>query len=157
MRRASTYLIFWFLFPFFNSTHYAGYQGAIAARNILLPFTDPGVLPNVPSTIYTSPEIATIGMSEMEAIEQFGPSKVVIYKRHLSHVDRAICDDTQRGFIKVICAKNTNRILGATIAAPVAGEMISEIAVMMKAKMSFDQVLYFCSCITIFLNIINRI
>jgi pyruvate/2-oxoglutarate dehydrogenase complex dihydrolipoamide dehydrogenase (E3) component len=120
------------------STHYAGYQGAIAARNILLPFTDPGVLPNVPSTIFTSPEVATIGLSEKEALQQYGSSKVVVYRRNLSHVDRAICDNAQEGLIKIICHKNL-QILGATIVAPVAGEMISEIAVMMKAKMSFDK------------------
>lgn len=63
---------------------------------------------------------------------------MVVYRRHLSHVDRAICDNAQEGLIKIICHKNL-QILGATIVAPVAGEMISEIAVMMKAKMSFDK------------------
>lgn len=128
-------------FPF-RSTHYAGYQGAIAARNILLPFSDPGVLANVPSTIYTSPEVATIGISEKDAIQLYGSSKVVVYQRHLSHVDRAICDGAQDGMIKIICSRNSLQILGATIVTPVAGEMISEIAVMMKAKMSFDKVMH---------------
>lgn len=122
------------------STHYAGYQGAIAARNILLPFTDPGVLPNVPSTIYTSPEVATIGLSEKDAMQQYGSHKIVVYRRRLSHVDRAICDNAQEGMIKIICHKKNLQIIGATIVAPVAGEMISEIAVMMRAKMSFDKV-----------------
>ena len=108
----------------------------------MLPFTDPGVLPNVPSTIYTSPEVATIGLSEKEAMQQHGSNKVVVYQRHLSHVDRAICDNAQDGLIKIVCLKKNLQILGATIAAPVAGEMISEIAVMMKAKMSFDKVCF---------------
>ena len=106
----------------------------------MLPFTDPGVLPNVPSTIYTSPEVATIGLSEKDAIQQYGSHKIVVYRRHLSHVDRAICDNAQEGMIKIICHKKNLQIIGATIVAPVAGEMISEIAVMMKAKMSFDKV-----------------
>lgn len=38
-------------------THYAGYQGAIAARNILLPLKDQGVIENVPSATFTSPEV----------------------------------------------------------------------------------------------------
>jgi hypothetical protein len=130
------------LLHLFYSTHYAGYQGAIAARNLLLPFTDPGVLPNVPSTIYTSPEVATIGISEKNAIQLYGNSKVVVYQRHLSHVDRAVCDNTQEGLIKIICSKKNLQILGATVVAPVAGEMISEIAVMMKARLSFDKVMY---------------
>ena len=65
----------------------------------------------------------------------------MVYQRHLSHVDRAVCDNAQDGLIKIICSKNNLQILGATIVAPVAGEMISEIAVMMKAKMSFDKVM----------------
>jgi pyruvate/2-oxoglutarate dehydrogenase complex dihydrolipoamide dehydrogenase (E3) component len=125
---------------YFLSTHYAGYQGAIAARNILLPFSDPGVLPNVPSTIYTSPEIASIGLSEVRASAQYGSNSIVVYQRQLSHVDRAVCDDAQEGFIKIICLKKNNVIVGATIVAPVAGEMIAEVAVLMRTKMPFDQV-----------------
>jgi pyruvate/2-oxoglutarate dehydrogenase complex dihydrolipoamide dehydrogenase (E3) component len=106
----------------------------------LLPFTDPGILPNVPSTIYTSPEVASIGLSEKDAIKLYGSSKVIVYQRQLSHVDRAVCDNAQDGLIKIICSKKNLQILGATIVAPVAGEMISEIAVMIKAKMSFDKV-----------------
>jgi pyruvate/2-oxoglutarate dehydrogenase complex dihydrolipoamide dehydrogenase (E3) component len=53
-------------------THYAGFQGAIAARNILLPFTDPGILQSVPATTFTSPEVASIGYTEAQAKEEFG-------------------------------------------------------------------------------------
>ena len=42
----------------FLSTHYAGFQGAIAARNILLPLSDGGVIENVPSVTFTSPEVS---------------------------------------------------------------------------------------------------
>lgn len=46
-----------FFVSYFISTHYAGYQGAIAARNILLPLKDQGVIENVPSATFTSPEV----------------------------------------------------------------------------------------------------
>jgi pyruvate/2-oxoglutarate dehydrogenase complex dihydrolipoamide dehydrogenase (E3) component len=107
---------------------------------LLLPFTDPGVLDTVPSTIYTSPEIASIGISETTAKERYGNDKIIVYKKSLSHVDRAICDDTQDGLIKIICLRRNQQILGATIIAPVAGEMISGIAILMKMKISFDKV-----------------
>ena len=45
---------------FIHSTHYAGYQGAIAARNILLPLKDQGVMENVPSATFTSPEVRAV-------------------------------------------------------------------------------------------------
>jgi pyruvate/2-oxoglutarate dehydrogenase complex dihydrolipoamide dehydrogenase (E3) component len=121
------------------STHYAGYQGAIAARNILLPLTDPGVLEHVPCTTFTTPEVASIGMSHSAAIAKYGAAKIVVAERSLSEVDRAVCDGNQQGFIKIVYLKRNGHILGATIVAPSAGELISEIAVMMKSGMPFEQ------------------
>eukprot|EP00531_Pseudo-nitzschia_arenysensis_P018508 CAMPEP_0116119818 /NCGR_PEP_ID=MMETSP0329-20121206/2847_1 /TAXON_ID=697910 /ORGANISM="Pseudo-nitzschia arenysensis, Strain B593" /LENGTH=608 /DNA_ID=CAMNT_0003613551 /DNA_START=34 /DNA_END=1860 /DNA_ORIENTATION=- len=120
-------------------THYAGYQGAVAARNILLPFTDPGKLGNdVPTTTFTSPEVATIGYSEAAAKAEFGENAVAVSTLHLDQVDRAVCDDATKGIIKVVySAKGKKKILGATIMAPVAGELISEISVAMNAGMGF--------------------
>ena len=116
-----------------------GYQGAVAARNILLPFTDPGKLGNeVPTTTFTSPEVATIGYSEAAAKAEFGENAVAVSKLHLDEVDRAICDGATRGVIKVIYSnRGKKKILGATIMAPVAGELISEISVAMNAGMGF--------------------
>jgi pyruvate/2-oxoglutarate dehydrogenase complex dihydrolipoamide dehydrogenase (E3) component len=73
----------------FDSTHYAGFQGAIAARGILLPLSDPGVLESVPETIFTSPEATSLDLSEAQAIEQYGKEKVAVVKRNLSKVNRA--------------------------------------------------------------------
>ena len=53
-------MIMFMIHPTFVSTHYAGYQGAIAARNILLPLKDQGVIENVPSATFTSPEVRTV-------------------------------------------------------------------------------------------------
>ncbi len=124
---------------FIRSTHYAGFQGAIAARNILLPFADPGVLEHVPSTTFTSPEVASIGMSEAQATALYGKDQIVISFQDLKQVDRAICDGTTAGFLKIIHRSKNNQILGATIMAPTAGELIGEIAVAMTAKLPFDQ------------------
>jgi len=120
-------------------THYAGYQGAVAARNILLPFTDPGTLGNsVPTTTFTSPEVATIGYSEAAAKAEFGENKVSVSTLNMNEVDRAICDDATKGIIKVVySSKGKKKILGATIMAPVAGELISEISVAMQAGMGW--------------------
>jgi pyruvate/2-oxoglutarate dehydrogenase complex dihydrolipoamide dehydrogenase (E3) component len=57
----------------------------------------------------------------------------------MSSVDRAVCDSADQGFMKIICLKKNNKVLGATIVAAVAGEMISEIGVLMKADMPFDE------------------
>mmetsp|Transcript_24182 Transcript_24182/g.52149 ORF Transcript_24182/g.52149 Transcript_24182/m.52149 type:complete len:561 (-) Transcript_24182:75-1757(-) len=122
-------------------THYAGFQGAIAARNILLPLKDTGVLSEVPATTFTDPEVASFGLTEQAALAQFGDKGAVsISYRPLSKVDRAVCEGTDaHGFIKIIYQSKSKQILGATIMAPAAGEIISELAVAKDAKLSFDQ------------------
>lgn len=119
-------------------THYAGYQGAVGARNILLPLTDPGVLTEVPGTTFTDPQVASIGLTEKQAKEEYGDKKVAVAFQRVEETDRGLCDGVKEGFIKVIYKKKGYEILGATISSPVAGELIAEIAVAMKAKLSFD-------------------
>lgn len=123
----------------YYSTHYAGFQGAIAARNILLPLTDKGVLDNVPATTFTSPEVASIGLTEAQAIAVHGADKITTSFKDLKHVDRAICEGETDGFLKIVLLQKNNKILGATLVGPTAGELIGEIAVAMEAGMSFDK------------------
>ena len=121
-------------------THYAGYQGAIAARNILLPLKDLGVLSEVPSITFTDPEIASFGLTEQAANEKYGASAVSVSLRKLGKVDRAVCEGTDtNGFIKVLYQTKTKQILGATIMCPSAGEMISELSVAKETKLPFDK------------------
>ncbi|KAL7539294.1 hypothetical protein ACHAXR_009161, partial [Thalassiosira sp. AJA248-18] len=121
-------------------THYAGYQGAIAARNILLPLKDSGVLSEVPSTTFTDPEVSSFGLTEEAAVAQYGESAVSTSFRPLTKVDRAICEGKDdNGFIKITYQTRNKQILGATIMAPAAGEMISELAVAQGGKLSFDK------------------
>ncbi len=95
----------------------------------------------LPSTTFTSPQVASVGYNEHDAKEKFGINNVGVAMKRLEQVcDRSICDGTELGgMIKVLYHKRTTQILGATIVAPVAGEMISELCVAMKAGMKFDQ------------------
>jgi len=122
-------------------THYAGFQGAIAARNILLPLKDSGKRSDsIPAATFTDPEVASIGLTEDEAVMRYGADKVSVSFRKLSQVDRAICEDADmHGFLKIVYQTKTKQILGATIMAPSAGELISEIAVAKESKLSFDK------------------
>ena len=112
-------------------THVAGFQGAIAARNILLPLSDPGVSKApVPACTFTAPEVARAGYSQAEAVAEFGAGKVAAVTRPLAEVDRAECDDDEpEGFLKIVYHAKDFRILGALIVAPHAGEMIAEVSV----------------------------
>ena len=118
-------------------THYAGFQGAIAARNILLPLTDPGRLSEIPATTFTSPEVASIGLTEAQARAEFGDDGVAVSSMKLDEIDRAQCEGERIGILKVVYRKKNGKILGATMMCPHGGELISEICVAKAAGMPF--------------------
>ncbi len=86
----------------------------------------------MPWCTYTDPEIAHVGMYQAEA-EQKGLA-VDTFTRHFEDVDRALADGEEQGFVKIHVKKGTDRILGATIVARHAGEMISEVSLAMVGK-----------------------
>ncbi|MEW6157587.1 MAG: mercuric reductase [Verrucomicrobiota bacterium] len=81
----------------------------------------------IPWCTYTDPEIAHVGIQEREAAQK--KIEVDAFVREFKHVDRAIVDGEEEGFVKVLVRKGTDKIVGATIVARHAGEMISEISV----------------------------
>ena len=105
-------------------THYAGWQGFMAVRNAFLPMNTPAVRQYVPRATFTDPEAAQAGLTEVEAKDQHG-DKVSVSRWPLAEVDRALTDGESRGFVKTVHKRN-GAILGATIVAPRAGEMIHE-------------------------------
>ncbi|MDJ0677193.1 MAG: mercuric reductase [Calothrix sp. MO_167.B42] len=80
----------------------------------------------MPWVTFTDPEIAHVGMYEKDAQEM--GIDVNTIKIDFSHVDRAIADGETEGFVKILHKKGSDEILGATIVARHAGEMISEIS-----------------------------
>ncbi|MDB6112380.1 MAG: Dihydrolipoyl dehydrogenase [Pedosphaera sp.] len=92
---------------------------------------------NLPRVTYTDPEIAHIGLSEHDAQE--GSIPLDTFTRPFAEVDRALCDGEPDGFVKIHVRKGTDEILGATIVARHAGEMISEISVAMAAKLGLGK------------------
>ncbi len=86
----------------------------------------------IPWCTYTEPEVAHVGLYEHEAEEK--GVKVDIFTQEMQRVDRAILDGATEGFVKVLVRKGTDRIVGATIVARHAGEMISEVTAVMVAK-----------------------
>ena len=83
----------------------------------------------VPWCTYTSPEIAHVGMYEQDARNK--GYEVTTYKIPFADVDRAILDGEDEGFVKIHVKKGTDQILGATIVAEHAGDMISELTLAM--------------------------
>jgi len=110
----------------FQFTHYAGWQGYVAARNALLPGAQEGVRSGVPWAVFTDPELAQAGLSEPEARRQFGNIKV--HRLPLERVDRAQTEGATDGFLKLV-SRADGGLVGATAVSPTAGETINELSV----------------------------
>jgi len=121
-------------FPF-KFTHTADAMAQIVIQNALFPHpfglgyasTDSLI---IPWATYTEPEIAHVGLYETEAKGK--GIEVDTFTYTLDEVDRAILDGEDEGFARVHVKKGTDKILGATIVAAHAGDMISEFTLAMK-------------------------
>ena len=111
-------------------THAADAAARIVIQNALFLGRKKLSALTMPWCTYTDPEVAHVGMYERDAREK--GLQVDTFVRPLDQVDRGLID-AEMGFVKVLTKKGTDRILGATIVARHAGEMISEITLAMVA------------------------
>ncbi|MDP9127865.1 MAG: mercuric reductase [Pseudomonadota bacterium] len=86
-----------------------------------------------PWCIYTTPEVAHVGLHVREAREQNIPIKTYTVLMH--QVDRAIADGEEEGFVKIHLREGSDEILGATIVARHAGDIINYVSLAMAAKL----------------------
>ncbi len=92
----------------------------------------------IPWCTYTSPEIAHVGLYEDEAQRQ--GVEVDTYTQELAEVDRAILDGQDDGFVKILTRKGTDQIVGATIVAHNAGDMIGEITLALTHRLGLKRI-----------------
>ena len=114
----------------YRFTHTADYQARLVVRNVLLPWPVPRAKTDyrqVPWVTYVDPEIAHFGLSEADAEARGLP--VEVHRHENADLDRAITESATRGFVKIVTRRGKDRILGATVAAPRAGEILHEILV----------------------------
>jgi len=122
----------------YQFTHYADHQARIAVMNACLRLPVKREMKVVPWCTFSDPEVASVGLREQEAVTRFGKERVSVLKYGLDDFDRAIIDDVATGFVKVSILKN-GTILGASIVADRAGEMIHEFAIAMKKGMKIQE------------------
>ncbi len=120
----------------YKFTHAADAMAQIVIQNALFPHPFGLGRASVdsltmPWCTFTEPEVAHVGMYEADAKAKGLEVETYTYK--LDEVDRAILDGQDEGMAKVHVKKGTDQILGATIVAANAGDMISEFSVAMKA------------------------
>ncbi len=113
----------------YKFTHAADFAARIVIQNALFMGRKKLSALQVPWCTYTEPEIAHVGHYEHTAQEQ--GIEIDTYTRYLRDVDRAICDGEEEGFVKIHTQKGKDTILGCTIVAEHAGDMISEVSVAM--------------------------
>lgn len=119
-------------------THAADNMGRIAAANILRRVGKTRFRPEqIPRVTYTSPEVAAVGLSESEAAQAFRGARVA--ELPLTEHDRAIAAGSTNGHITLISAPRRlighaggGRLIGATVVADRAGEMIAELTLALK-------------------------
>jgi mercury(II) reductase len=109
----------------YKFTHMADATARMVIQNALFSGRKKLSALTIPWCTYTDPEIAHVGMYERDAEEK--GIAVDTFVRPLNDVDRAIADGEEEGFVKIHAKKGTDRILGATIVARHAGEMLNEI------------------------------
>ncbi len=117
-------------------THVADYQAKLVLRNAVFPFSSKADYSMVPAVTYADPEIASVGLTDTAARERH--RGVASYRYDLTELDRAIVDGAPVGFVKVVTGKS-GRILGATIVARRAGEMIVPIVMAMKHRIALPK------------------
>ena len=120
----------------YKFTHAADAMAQIVIQNALFPHPFGLAYASADSLImpwctFTEPEVAHVGMYEQDAKDK--GIEVETYTYRLDEVDRAILDGEEEGFARIHVQKGTDKIVGATIVAAHAGDMISEFSVLMKA------------------------
>ena len=122
-------------------THVASHQAWYAAVNAL--FAGLRKFPVdyrvIPWCTFTDPEVARVGLSEREAVDQEIPFEVTKYG--IDDLDRAITDGTNYGFVKVLTVPGKDRILGATIVGEHAGDLLSEFVLAMRYQLGLNKIL----------------
>ena len=113
-------------------THAADFAARIVIQNALFFGRKRLSALHMPWCTYTTPELAHVGLSTAQAQARGIATDTFI--RPLAEVDRAVIDGEEDGFVKVLVKRGTDRILGATIVATHAGDLISEISLAMVAR-----------------------
>ena len=120
------------LMPF---THVAEQQAGVIIANALFRIPRRMDYRVIPAVVYTEPECAQVGISTEEAANDASISTVQF---DMSELDRAIADNTARGFLKLLVRKG--RLVGAHAAGQHAGEVIHELAMAIQEKMKLSKI-----------------
>lgn len=122
----------------YQFTHAADFMARIVIQNALFKGWKKASSLVMPWATYTSPEIAHVGLYEHQAKEQ--NIKIDTYVQKFHEVDRAILESEENGFVKIHVKQGTDQIVGGTIVARSAGDLISEITLAMTNRIGLGKI-----------------
>jgi dihydrolipoamide dehydrogenase len=117
--------------------HAAFEQGTVAAENAVSGTRKAVDLNSVSRCVYTTPEIASVGMSESRARELY--QDVIIGRFPMSANGKALADDSGEGFAKIIARRKYGQVLGVVIVGSHASEIIGQAAIALQLEATLDE------------------
>jgi mycothione reductase len=114
--------------------HVANYESKIVYYNAVLKQKTKVDYHAIPHAVFTYPEIASVGLSQKEAVEKLGPDRVLIGFQKYEDTAKGEAMNVKDYFVKVIVEAETMRILGAHIVGPYASILIHEIIPLMYTR-----------------------
>ena len=115
----------------------AAMQGRIAMWHALGDAVSPLALSSVSSTVFTTPEIATVGVTQREV--DAGEVRADVIMLPLAANPRAKMQEIRHGFVKVFCRPSSRMIIGGVVVAPRASELIHALTIAVDARLTVDQ------------------
>jgi pyruvate/2-oxoglutarate dehydrogenase complex dihydrolipoamide dehydrogenase (E3) component len=122
----------------YKFTHAADFMARLVIQNALFMGRARVSRLLIPWCTYTSPEVAHVGLTTKQLAAQ--GIDFAEYRQPFSAVDRAVLAGTEDGFVSVFCRRGSDRILGATVVAEHAGEMIGELTMAIKHRIGLKQI-----------------
>jgi dihydrolipoamide dehydrogenase len=118
--------------------HWAYHQGAIAAENAVTGSRIEVDRSLVPSCVFSSPEVASCGVTEDMA-------KMKSMEHEVAHVrfngnSKAVCDGDADGFVRIVCEPGGGRVLGASLIGPHVTELVHEIALAVHSRLTLADI-----------------
>ncbi|MHA1973857.1 MAG: dihydrolipoyl dehydrogenase [Candidatus Hodarchaeales archaeon] len=131
----------------------ASHEGEVAVENAL-GYKTKMDYHGIPSTIFTNPEVASVGLTEEKAKESY--TDILIGKFPFQGNSRAVISGENRGFVKVIVNKKNHEILGMHIIGPHATDLISEGVILVANRMKAEDIIHIEHAHPVFYEIIKE-
>jgi mercuric reductase len=116
----------------------AAKEGSVAALNIFENAKKTINYNEIPSAVFTSPEVAVVGITEEEYMKKHGTCLCSTIK--LEHVEKALAIKDTRGLIRMILDHKTKQVVGVEIVSPMAADIITTAVYAIKNKMTIDDI-----------------